>query len=946
MRWSQPSALRFALVATALTLGVVGQALVDGGHLRWAVTPYFVAVAAFALANLHDRSSSSLAAGAGDTVSQYVSSALVPGSLRNWTKDPEQTLALGAFALALLLLGVALWGFGVGPPNTVAWYAYGVSALLLLLALPGLERGWTGLVRRARQGRRISVGFSSIWPWAVLGLILVLALFIRLYQLDELPAGLWYDEADNLFFAREIQRAPGNTLVFVPSTNLPSLFLLPIAAVIEITGVTVTTGRLVSVGFGVVGVVAVFLLVRLMLGPSMALVAAFLMAVMRWDINWSRIGMHGITAPLFAALTAYLTLRAMRSGRMSDYGYSGAALGLGMWFYTAHRLFPLVVAFMLLHHLLLQRPPLRRFAAQLLVMALVALAVAAPVVQVAITDPGEFFQRTKTSSVFSHASTGDAFGRMATSLHKHVLMFNHEGDPNPRHNLPNEPMLDFLSGVLLVLGLAIAAIRWRNVAFAILPIWVLIMVMPGVLTLHWEAPQSLRSIGTLPAVIALITIAIWTLWRAGRSAPWSRARRATPLVFALLLGVIAYSNVSTYFGRQAEHPEVYAAFSTDETLMARHMVEQQRVGRSLLVSRQFLYSVNTTLLADRPQTRVLRAPSGVPIPPSHVWQGVSIYLEPREASVYRLLKAYYPDGSFQEIRPPGGGKVLYYSAVITEDQLDLRRGLRAEYTDRSGTIILKTQRTGERAWPLGSGPELAPFELAWSGALHVSEAGRYVLALDGDVSAEVVLDGMRILWDRKRSVRIEPAVGLHSLEITGRVNESGSVLRLLWQPPGGKLQTIPRGNLYHGSVRPVGLAGRFTLAGLSEGVAATEVTPAMEIFYYDPVVPEPYVAVWEGFLDVPEQGRYGFEVGGAGEVTLVLDGIIRAQSPGSGTGEAVTGVLLDGGDHPIRVEYRSDAPPSEFEVLWAPPGQPLGPIPVELLSPAPEHMFRIAGVGD
>jgi len=940
MRSPQPGALRFSLAITALALGVLAQALVGNGNLRWAATPYVVAVAAFALAGFSSLRALDFARDGSRTrpVQRGVGLRMRTG----WRQDPERALGLGGAALSALMLLGSLWGFGNGPPNTVAWYGYGVSVLVLLLALPALEGRWTGLVCRSREGPRVSIAFASIWTWATLGLILILAVLIRLYNLNELPAGLWYDEADNISQALRIQQEPGGLPVFVPSTNLPSLFLLPIAAVIELTGVTITSGRLVSAAFGVAGVAAVFLMVRLMLGPAMALVAAFLTAVMRWDINWSRIGMHGITTPLFAALTAYLTLRALDTDRRSDYGYAGAALGLGMWFYAAHRLFPLVVGFILLHHLVLRRPPLRRFGAQIAVMAVVALAVAAPVAQSAISDSEDFFKRTKESSVFSHASVGDAFSQMNTSLGKHIGMFNYKGDPNPRHNLPDAPMLDFLSGVLLVLGTGIALIGWRNVALASLPVWMLLMVLPGVMTLPWEAPQSLRSIGAIPAVIAAITVAVGTLWRVGRSAPWTRVRKGTPVAVALMLGVIAYENINTYFGEQARNPEVYAAFSTDETLMARDMVDAQRRRYDPLGSRHFMFSLNTKLLANPLKMRVLRVPTGVPIDASEVSRGVSIYLEPREASVYRLLQAYYPDSSFHEVRPPGGGDVLFHSASISREQLEAPHGLYAVYATANGGFRSETQRNVEASWLSGSDRDGVSFRLAWTGSLHFTESGTYRLVLEDDVGAAVALDGRRILWSEQRSIRIDPAVGLHSLEVTGLVGDTGGLLRLLWQPPGGELEAIQPGHLYHGPVRPVGLSGRFTPRGVVGEVAtATQVTPAMDTFYYDPVVPEPYVAVWEGTLDVPTRDRYRFEVSGAGAVTLAVDGVVQAQSPGPPPANSVGGVLLDAGDHPIWVEYRSDSPPSVFEVLWGPRGRPMAPIPIERLSPAPERMFRI-----
>ena len=376
---TKPSALRLALVVLALSLGALAQLLVSSGSLRWAITPYIVAVAAMALA-VANRPISPFYVGHGPGQSQDSGPAERP-SYGERPRSLEHLLGIGAFALTAVILGVSLGLFSSGPSNTTAWYLYGASVILLLFALPSLDGRWTVLVHRVRERHRFSFELRAALPWAALAAILILALGVRLYHLQELPAGLWYDEANNLAQARHIQTDPGSTPAYVPAADIPSLFLMPVAAVIELTGVTLTAGRIVSVAFALAGVVAVFLLVRLMLGPYMGLVAAFLMAVMRWDIIWSRVGMHGITAPLFAALTAYLTLRALRTGRISDFGYAGAALGLGMWVYASFRLFPLVIGFMLLHYLVFQRPGTRRFLGQVVAMGLVALVVAAPVVR-------------------------------------------------------------------------------------------------------------------------------------------------------------------------------------------------------------------------------------------------------------------------------------------------------------------------------------------------------------------------------------------------------------------------------------------------------------------------------------------------------------------------------------------------------------------------------------
>ena len=412
------------------------------------------------------------------------------------------------------------------------------------------------------------------------------------------------------------------------------------------------------------------------------------------------------------------------------------------------------------------------------------------------------------------------------------------------------------------------------------------------------------------------------------------AKGVTPVIVAAALGGIAFVNINTYFGKQAQDPEVYAAFSTSETLMAHDMVRQQRQGYSLLTSRQFLHSLSVALLADNPHYEAIRAPADIPIDPAKVSLGAAIHLEPREASVYRLLRTYYPDGAFQAIRPPDGGDALLYSAVISRQQLQARQGLSARYSLPDGKVRETVQPTAEAVWLAEVEPDEVPFNLVWEGALHITDPGEYLLVLDGDTDAQVVLDGRRILWRDQRSVKIRLAVGPHSLEVKGHVQDRARVLRLLWQPPGGRLEPVPPGNLYNGSVRPVGLAGRFFQAGAeSEKPEGMHVTLAMDTFYYDPVVPEPYLAIWDGTLEVSVSGSYRFLVAATGTVTLFVRGEIVAQSPHTEDVGPSSIVDLEAGIHTIRVEYYSEAPPSAFAVLWAPPKRSSSPSPSSACRP-------------
>ena len=944
------AAIRFTLVASAVVLAILADHFIRADDMKWAIAPLVIAVACLALADpRRSEPSDQPSPDATDGLAEPASL-----SLGRFPSDPnsrfsvdlnERTIGAIAALCAIVLMYVSLRNFGHDAPEslTLAWYSFGAAVTLALAAIPAIDNRWTALVLKLKAAGGLYIGLRSTVPWLVLLAILVLAAGLRLYNLDELPAGLWFDEADNLFQAREYARDPGHIPVYAPSTNLPTMFLVPIAAVVKLAGVAITTPRLVAAAFGLLGIVATFLFVRHLLGTSAALIAAFLVAVMRWDLNWSRIGMHGITGVLFAALTGWLTLRAIRTGRTSDYAFAGASLGLGMWFYSPFRMFPLVIGFILLLHLLVSRPNLRRYVVNVVVMVMLALFVAAPVLQYAMENSEQFLERTETTSLFNLTPREDWSSRILSSLDRHVLMFNVEGDPNPRHNLPDAPMLDRITGAMFLLGFFFALIRWRSVALFTLPFWVFFMVLPGVLTVPWEAPQSLRSILVIPAVAALAALVIDLLWRTWREVPWSSVRRIALPAVLVLLGIVAYLNVDLYFGDQANDPRVYAAFSTDETLMARSQVERQRLGYSLWVSRQFLFGLTSTLLANHPRVEVLKAPETLPLDSTLVWRGAAAYFEPRERGFWETMKTYYPDAGFDVVTAPAGGDPMYYTGFVSRDQLEERQGLDATYTVDGNEVPGRHDNVTDSTWHPDAGPERFPYRVTLSGSLHVPVYGEYEFVLDS-THATVDLNGQRVLDSNKTTSRVVLASGLHEISIVADIEGPDGSVRVLWLNDDGVPEPIPFSRLYRGSVRPVGLAGRFFEGDRTSGVPdSMQITPTMDLFHYSPVIPHPYTAIWEGTVRTDTLGPHRFKVRRthSGEIALYVNNRMIAQDPPMGDTATSGEVNLPPGEHALRVEYTSPSGPTQFEVLWAPSSGTYNPIPVELLTPAPEHMMQV-----
>ena len=311
--------VRFALVAAAIALAFLAQALLRSGRPLWASAFFLTAIAAFTFA------ATDIPAAA--RWRERTSGPPRPRrSLRHrlsaWTA--ESRFGAACAAVCAVSAFVSLSAFASGPPNTAGWVMFGVSAVSLLAAIPTIDGRWTPLVRRLRCGRPFTVQPRILYEVAALCGVLLLARAVRLHDLRDLPVGLWYDEAANLSVAAAIAMdlalprclhhasnalsAPGR------GTDNPVGDDARVVAPGE-RGLLSGRNRGGLPAWAPPG------------GPLVGLTGAFVLAVMRWDINFSRIGMHSVTMSLATALTAYLTLCATRSGRLSDYGFAGAALG-------------------------------------------------------------------------------------------------------------------------------------------------------------------------------------------------------------------------------------------------------------------------------------------------------------------------------------------------------------------------------------------------------------------------------------------------------------------------------------------------------------------------------------------------------------------------------------------------------------------------------------------
>jgi len=165
--------------------------------------------------------------------------------------------------------------------------------------------------------------------------------------------------------------------------------------------------RLVATTAGILTLVFTYLLARELFDQRIAVLATFLLAVMRWHVNFSRFAMHGIFAPLFMAATFYFLVRGLKGKGVSNFVGAGMMMGVGLQGYYSFLLVPVIVACLLLHHAVFARVlPWRKLAVGVAAFGLTIAAVYAPVGIWALQHSDEFSQRTQALTITSDRPPG------------------------------------------------------------------------------------------------------------------------------------------------------------------------------------------------------------------------------------------------------------------------------------------------------------------------------------------------------------------------------------------------------------------------------------------------------------------------------------------------------------------------------------------------------------
>lgn len=430
--------------------------------------------------------------------------------------------ALGAAAVVLSVLNVSDWSrHGETLRTRIVW---GLSVVLLISALAALrERGH--LPSRPGDLPRLAASLLLV-------LIAGVAFFLRFVGLTEVPLDVHGDFTSIGLGASDILhgRVPG--LFATGWAGLPTAAYLPSALTMRLFGETLFGMNMSAVLAGTAAVVGIYCLASLLFSRSIGLLAAAVSAVGYTDIHFSRVSAYMDPVP-WMVFGIYFLVRGLRSGRLLDFGLSGALLAVGFEMYFSGRLVVLVLIAFLAYLGLLHRATLRSRWKGLLILVLAGVVVTGPMLVYHWRHFDAFMSRTREVDMFAPEnmkhlknkygvrSVSEVLGEQAW---RSLLTFNYTPDSSTQFGF-RHPMLNPALAPLFVLGAALGAARLRRQSYALLGLWLGLGVLVGsILTI--DSPFWPRLVVLLPAVAILTAVGIFAAFRSlvallpGRFPPW------------------------------------------------------------------------------------------------------------------------------------------------------------------------------------------------------------------------------------------------------------------------------------------------------------------------------------------------------------------------------------------------------------------------------------------
>ncbi|TKJ30714.1 MAG: hypothetical protein CEE40_04270 [Chloroflexi bacterium B3_Chlor] len=372
--------------------------------------------------------------------------------------------------------------------------------------------------------------------YLALTLIMALAIFVRFHQLQAIPVGVDGDQGADGYGAKRILRGEEYPVYLSNRWGVAPMHTYLVAFSFALWGTSLWAIRFASAAVGVLTIPVLFWLAKEIFptdedSPSLvAILSAFWIGTSYWHITFSRAGQDPATLPLFSSAAMYFLWRGIRSQKRWPFLVSGVLLGATLYGYRAARFLPVFLVILFGCWVLNDAAFRQRHLVNVALLVMVAAVTCIPLAVYAAVHPEVFFSREVHVFVFNpEVGRGTPVRDFVESLVRTMGMFSFKGDYNVVWNPGRRPVLDPVSSVCFLIGLAVTALRWKSSTYRFVLLWFLTMALPGAFTFE-HLPSFTRGIGALPALCLLSAIGVASVkswlearisWRGARGVFWA-----------------------------------------------------------------------------------------------------------------------------------------------------------------------------------------------------------------------------------------------------------------------------------------------------------------------------------------------------------------------------------------------------------------------------------------
>jgi 4-amino-4-deoxy-L-arabinose transferase-like glycosyltransferase len=593
---------------------------------------------------------------------------------------PAALLALGAFFSLLSVFfvqdrtigqstgdAVLLWGLGLA--------CVGLAALWPVSWVPPDFRTWKERLRAVRRETWLEA--------ATVAALTLLALVLRVAALDNVPYALGGDEAWHGLLARQVLAGQLRNPFSMGYMSMPTAYYWPLSWSLWLVGDTVTGLRLPAALAGTITVPILYLFARDLWGRRTALLSAVLMATYDYHIHFSRLGANNVWDPLFIVLTLWALDRGLggnsfdpaprgegsqvgeRPGEPSSlraryFLLAGLVMGLSTLFYTGARLLPLLAGIYVVFVWLRRRKQVARLGVHVTLLVLAYVTVAGPMLSYALSHPNEWNARLNQVGIIQSGwlerepeLVGESTAQiLAEQFLRAAGAFHYFPDRTAWYGA-ERPLLGLVAGAFAVLGMAWAAVHWRDRRYFLVLLWFWSVIITGGM-LTESPPSSQRLVIAIPAVALLVAFGLEHSVRlVCRLLDIGRTRENVAL--GLLVAVLATSSVYFYFVEFTPTRRYGSANGETATMMGHYLRELEGDYQAYLFGAPSIYwSFGTmSFLAPRVQGKDVVEP--LDSPPDFVDETagtaglgtVFLFLPERSGELVWVQQAF-PDGQLRE----------------------------------------------------------------------------------------------------------------------------------------------------------------------------------------------------------------------------------------------------------------------------------------------------------